>query len=586
MGSHEAEPKNRLRFIALLLSAIVGIVGFRLVEFQVVNADDINEISYAKREVQRTIESERGSILDANGEVLARTIYRYDINAAPNRVGPVFRNVEGVSIELSVGDIAQELAQILDMDVNEVFQALSGDSNYANLKKRVSAGVFQQIEALNIPWIYEDEISYRLYPSGAVAGNVVGFVDVDGYPLAGLERQYNTCLAGVDGQETFERSAQGMKIPSSAQLTKPPVEGGDLNLTIDSDLQYFSQQVLADAVTDQNAEYAVAVVIEVETGKLLVAAEAPSVDPNDPGLTPSEHRQSKIFQNAYEPGSTMKSITTAISLDTGDSNAYTQIVAEDTMRLPWGDTIDDSFNHDPRNLTPAGVLLISSNVGITKLAGDIDRQKRYDYLLDFGFGEASAVNFEGESSGLLRPASQWDGMTNLTTLFGQGLAVTPIQMAYAYQAIANDGLRLDPILVESCTRNGEQTMVPNQQSYRVLQADAARLTVDMMEKVVELGGVGSTAQIPGYRVAGKTGTAQIQSDDGSGYGDKFAISFFGMAPAEDPKYVVAVMVYKPEGAINSAGATPPFKSIMSQVLRHYRVPPSTTPSANIPTEWE
>lgn len=343
MGSHEAEPKNRLRFIALLLSAIVGIVGFRLVEFQVVNADDINEISYAKREVQRTIESERGSILDANGEVLARTIYRYDINAAPDRVGPVFRDVEGVNIELSVGDIAQELAQILDMDVNEVFQGLSGDGSYANLKKRVSAGVFQQIEALNIPWIYEDEISYRLYPSGAVAGNVVGFVDVDGYPLAGLERQYNTCLAGVDGQETFERSAQGMKIPSSAQLTKPPVEGGDLNLTIDSDLQYFSQQVLADAVTDQNAEYAVAVVIEVETGKLLVAAEAPSVDPNDPGLTPSEHRQSKIFQNAYEPGSTMKSITTAISLDTGDSNAYTQIVAEDTMRLPWGDTIDDGL---------------------------------------------------------------------------------------------------------------------------------------------------------------------------------------------------------------------------------------------------
>jgi len=586
MGSHEAEPKNRLRFIALLLSAIVGIVGFRLVEFQVVNADDINEISYAKREVQRTIESERGSILDANGEVLARTIYRYDINAAPNRVGPVFRNVEGVSIELSVGDIAQELAQILDMDVNEVFQALSGDSNYANLKKRVSAGVFQQIEALNIPWIYEDEISYRLYPSGAVAGNVVGFVDVDGYPLAGLERQYNTCLAGVDGQETFERSAQGMKIPSSAQLIKPPVEGGDLNLTIDSDLQYFSQQVLADVVTDQNAEYAVAVVVEAETGKLLVAAEAPSVDPNDPSLTPSQHRQSKIFQNAYEPGSTMKSITTAISLDVGDSNAYTQIVAEDTMRLPWGDTIDDNFNHDPRNLTPAGVLMISSNVGITKLAGDIDRSTRYDYLLDFGFGEQSAVNFEGESSGLLRPASQWDGMTNLTTLFGQGLAVTPIQMAYAYQAIANDGLRLDPVLVESCTRNGEPTMVPNQQSYRVLQADTARLTVDMMEKVVELGGVGSTAQIPGYRVAGKTGTAQIQSDDGSGYGDKFAISFFGMAPAEDPKYVVAVMVYKPEGAINSSGATPPFKSIMSQVLRHYRVPPSTTPSANIPTEWE
>lgn len=586
MGSHDAQPKNRLRVIALLISAIVGIVGFRLVEFQVVLADDINEISYAKREVQRTIESERGSILDANGEVLARTIYRYDINVAPNMVGPVFRDIEGVRIELSVGDIAQELALILGMDINEVFQAVSGDGNYANLKKRVNAGVYQQIEALGIPWIFVDEISYRLYPSGAVAGNVIGFVDVDGIPLAGLERQYNTCLAGVDGQETFERSAQGMKIPSSAQTIKPPVEGGDLKLTIDSDLQYFAQQVLADAVDSQNAEYAVGIVIEAETGKLLVAAEAPSVDPNDPSLVPSEHRQSKIFQNSYEPGSTMKAISTAIAIDTQAANAYTQIIAEDSMRLPWGDVINDSFNHDPRKLTPAGILTISSNVGITKLAGEISRDVRYDYLLDFGFGDQSAVNFEGESAGLLREASQWDGLTNLTTLFGQGMAVTPIQMAYSYQALANDGVRLDPVLVESCVRDGEPTMQPNQGSTRVVDESTARVTVDMMEKVVERGGVGSTAQVPGYRVAGKTGTAQIQADDGSGYGSEFAISFFGMAPAENPKYVVAVMIYKPEGAINSAGATPPFKSIMSQVLRHYRVPPSTTPSANIPTEWE
>ena len=586
MGAHDAQPKNRLRIIALLISAIVGIVGFRLVEFQVVLADDINEISYAKREVQRTLESERGSILDANGEVLARTIYRYDINVAPDMVGPVFRDIEGVRIELSVGDIAQELALILDMDVNEVFQAVSGEGNYANLKKRVNAAVYQQVESLDIPWIFVDELSYRLYPSGAVAGNIIGFVDVDGIPLAGLERQYNTCLAGVDGQETFERSAQGMKIPSSAQTIKPPVEGGDLNLTIDSDLQYFAQQVLADSVQSQNAEYAVAIVIEAETGRLLVAAEAPSVDPNDPSLVPSEHRQSRIFQNSYEPGSTMKSITTAIALDTGEANAYTQIVAEDTMRLPWGDTIDDSFNHDPRKLTPAGILKISSNVGITKLAGEISRDVRYDYLLDFGFGEQTAINFEGESAGLLREASQWDGMTNLTTLFGQGMAVTPIQMAYSYQALANDGVRLDPVLVDSCSRDGQQTMQPAGGSTRVVDEGTAKLTVDMMEKVVELGGVGSTAQVPGYRVAGKTGTAQIQADDGTGYGDSFAISFFGMAPAEDPKYVVAVMIYKPEGAINSAGATPPFKSIMSQVLRHYRVPPSTTPSANIPTEWE
>lgn len=580
-----AEPKKRLRLIALFFAIAVGLLGARLIEFQVVAADEINEKSYAKRAVTNTLQAERGDILDANGEVLARTVYRYDVNVAPNIVGPVFRDVSGVRIELSVADVAAELAAILQMDINEVFGVLSGEGNYANLKKRVDAESYRALKELNIPWLFFDTIADRLYPNGAVAGNLIGFIGSDGEPLAGLERQYNTCMAGVDGQESFERGVTGIRIPSSAVTVKEPREGGDLLLSIDSDLQYYAQQVLSDAVETQNAEYAVAVVVEVETGRLLAAAEAPTVDPNDVLATPSQFRGSKIFQATYEPGSTMKSVSAAIALDTGAADAYTQIVAEDSYRLSFGETIDDSFNHPPRNLTLAGVLAISSNVGITKIGENIDKHLRYDYMQDFGFGQKTALNFEGESSGQLSSSSDWDGMTERTVLFGQGMAVTPIQMAYSYQAIGNDGVRLDPILVEGCRlEDGTMTMVPQQQQTRVVSEDSARLTVDMMEKVVEIGGVGKTAAVNGYRVAGKTGTAQIAVN--GVYGSRFAISFFGMAPAEDPKYVVAVMIYKPEGASNSAGATPPFKAIMAQTLRHYRVPPSTTPSANIPTEWE
>lgn len=582
---HDAVPKRRLRLIALFFAIAVGLLGARLVEFQVVAADEINQESYAKRAVNMTLGAQRGDIIDANGEILAKTVFRYDVNVAPDIVGPVFRDVSGVKIELSVADVAAELASILEMDISEVFAVLSGEGNYANLKKRVDAESYRAIKELDIPWIFFDSIADRLYPSGAVAGNLIGFIGTDGEPLAGLERQYNTCMAGVDGQESYERSVTGIRIPSSAVTVKQPRQGGDLLLSINSDLQYYAQQVLTDAVTTQNAEYAVAVVVEVETGRLLAAAEAPSVDPNDFQAVPDSSRGSRVFQATYEPGSTMKAVSAAIAIDTGTADAYTQIVAEDSYQLSFGETIDDSFNHPPRNLTLAGVLAISSNVGITKIGENIAKDLRYGYMLDFGFGSKTSLNFEGESVGQLQPAKDWDGMTERTVLFGQGIAVTPIQMAYAYQAIANDGVRLDPILVEGCQlEDGSVTMVPDQQATKVVSPDSARLTVDMLEKVVEIGGVGKTAAIGGYRVAGKTGTAQIATN--GIYGSKFAISFFGMAPAEDPKYVVAVMIYEPEGASNSAGATPVFKAIMAQTLRHHRVPPSTTASANIPTEWK
>lgn len=582
MGNHAAATRRLSGFVLVLVLLVVAL-GWRLVDFQIVRADEIQQKSFDRRSQTQTLTALRGDILDATGETLARTVFRYDVNAAPKNVGPVFRMVDGVRTEHSVEAIAMELAPLLGLEVNDLLQRLEGDSEYSSLAKRVDAATYDQIRELSIPWIYFDRISDRLYPNGAVAGNLIGFISSDGTPLAGLERQYNTCLAGVDGQETFERSAEGVRIPTSNVITQPTQDGGTLNLTIDANLQFFAQQVLADTVAELNAEWASAVVIEVETGKILAAAEAPTVDPNNPAASDAQNRGSKIIQFAFEPGSIMKSISSAMVLDAGAADIYDTVDAPDRLQLEYGESIKDSFNHDDFVLTLAGVLRYSSNTGIYEFGMKVDEETRYNYLQRFGFGKSTGLNFEGESSGILRPVESWTYSDKYTHLFGQGVAVTPLQMAYAYQALANGGVKLDPRLVESCTASdGSIIYQPQQNATRVISEASANTNLLLMEKVVEFGGVGKTAAVPGYRVAGKTGTAEIR--EGEGYGDRFAISFYGIAPVEDPKFVVGVTIYKPEGVTNSAKATPPFKAIMSQALKHYRVPPSTTTSpANIPS---
>lgn len=582
MGTH-AKLSRRLGAFAVFLFLMVAVLGFRLVDFQVVRAAEIQEQSLETRKITQTISSLRGDILDSSGHVLAKTVFRYDVNVAPKHVGPVFQTIDGVRTERSVDEIAMDLSQLLGIDYGELVLKLEGDSEYSNLAKTVNAEIYNAIRDMNVPWVFFDQFEDRLYPMGAVAGNILGFVGNDGTPLAGLERQYNTCLAGIDGQETYERSAEGVRIPSSSQTSQPTENGGALNLTIDANLQFFAQQVLADTVNNLSAEWASAIVLEVETGKILAAAEAPTVDPNDPAAVESADRGSRIFQAAFEPGSIMKALSAAMVLDTGTADEYDTVAAPDRMQLDFdNEYIKDSFSHEDFTLSLAGVLRYSSNTGMTTFASQIDRKVRYDYLQKFGFGTVSPLMFEGESSGILHPVSEWDEMTNLVTTFGQGISVTSLQMAYAYQAIANGGVRLDPLLVDSClNEDGTVAYEPTQQATRVVSTASANLDLELMEKVVEFGGVGKTAAIPGYRVAGKTGTAQLK--DGSGYGEEYAISFYGIAPAEDPKFVVGITIYKPEGVSNSSQATPPFKAIMQQALKHYRIPPSTSESRSVPS---
>ncbi len=579
------DPRKRRRLFTASIAVFAFFLVFRLFAYQVVDAGQINKISKESRSKTRTIQALRGDIVDANGNVLAHSVYTYDINAAPKNVGPINAVRNGQDVTLTVDQQAAEIARILHVTKEEILTKISGNGVYSNLAKGVSAAKYRSLQNLQLPWLYYDPILSRTYAEGATTGGIVGFVGVDGLPLAGIERQMNSCLAGVDGQETYERGVDGIRIPSSAVVSQRAENGRTVQLTIDKDLQYLAQNQLYSEVHRYRADWATAIVIEVKTGKVLVAAEAPSVDSNDFGIATDDSRKSRIFETSFEPGSTMKTITAATLIDTGRGTPTTKTVAPYSLKIP-GRVVSDSHHHPTEHLTLTGVLRDSSNTGIINIAQGIPKQVRYDYMKKFGFGVKTSVNFPGEASGILRPASLWDGTTDKVSMFGQGVAVTPIQMAMAYQAIANKGVRLQPVLVDGCQdSSGNLTPVPVGAPTRVISESTATQTLAMLEKVVEYGGIGKTASLSEWRVAGKSGTAQISNDNGIGYGYLHAVSFIGMAPVEDPKYVVAVTFFKPRTVSTSLGATPSFRYIMKKALLMGGVPPSTTKSKPILMDW-
>ena len=585
------DPKSRLRAFKVFVVVLALVFGGRLVDLQIVQAEAINAKSYSNRAVSRVLPSLRGDITDGTGAVLAHTVFKYDINAAPDIVAPFNRKVNGQEVLISVEQAATELSVLLGQTQPEVLAKLIGTGKYSQVAKAVEASVYRQIKALDIPWLFYDPRPARIYPNGAVAGGILGFLDPDGKPLEGIEVAQNACLAGKDGEETFEKGVDGIKIPSSAITTKAATPGKTIKLTINADLQYFAQQILTANVAKLRADWGTAVVIEVKTGKVLVAADAPSYDPNEPSKSSVDNRGSRVFRSSFEPGSTMKMVTAAISIDQAKVTPESQFIAPFGMTIPGtGYKVTDSHMHPDEKLTVAGILRESSNTGAMRVGNLVPWQTRYSYLKRFGIGSMPGTGFPGESAGLLNSTTVWsnDRIKRYVSNFGQGISVSPIQSAMMYQAVANQGVRLQPQLIEGCVdASGNVTKVTKDKApVRVVTAATAKSTLDILEKVVEQGGIGKTAAVPGYRVGGKTGTAQIADPNTGRYGNLFAISFIGVAPIDDPQFVVAVTAYKSRTVSNSLGATPIFKAIMSQVLRTYRVPPSTTKSANIATEWK
>ena len=407
-----------------------------------------------------------------------------------------------------------------------------------------------------------------------MAGNLLGFVGADGSAQAGIESGWDSCVAGINGEEMYQRGADGVRIPGSTVTSVKSQNGGTLKLTIDSDLQWFVQQSLAKQVDKYSAEWGIAVVQEAKTGKLLAVADYPTLDPNNVDATDDSNRGSRAFMSPYEPGSTMKPITASMLIDSGVATPETQVWDPYYIKLPNGAEVTDAVMHGTLPLTLTGVLEQSSNVGMSQLGDTLAPDQRYDYMLKFGLSSISASGYPAESAGILASSDAWDNQTHYTVTFGQGVATTAIQMSNAYQAIANNGKLIPATLVESCTMPDGTVIKPDvPETTQVIKPESARTTVDMMENFVTQGWITKEVTVPGYRVAMKTGTAQ-QPDGAGGYKAEYVVSNMGMIPADDPQYVITVVIAEPKISFTSMVCPPVFKAIEQQVIKRYRIKPS------------
>lgn len=585
-------PRRRTVVAMLVVLAVIGAFVIRLIDIQVVSANDHIEqsLELGLSASQRTYGT-RGSIVDQNGETLAGSILLYDVQLDPQHVGPVERTVNGVTTDVPWADIAAEIGAITGQTSEEI-QAIvttalaeNPNSQYALVKRGLSTAQYRQLADLKIPFLAAMPHPGRTYPDGAVAGNVVGFVGSDGSPLAGMEASEQQCLASTDGKITYQRGGDGVVLPGTASET-PAVDGGTLKLTINRDLQWYLQQLIAEQTQNTGAKTGSIFVVEVKTGAIRAAAEYPTVDPNAPAASDPADRESRIFHNTFEPGSTFKALTASMVVDSGTAGPTS------VVHVPWRQTfsngakVSDDQSHPDYDYTLTGVLVASSNVGTSTFAGMMDPQQRYDYFTRFGIGSGTDVHFWGEAKGLIRPVDQWDNQTIYNTSFGQGLTTTIPELASAYQTIANGGLRLPLRLVESCTAaDGTVTTPETSAPTQVISSSSARQVADMLENVATKGWLADKVAIDGYRIAMKTGTAEKADPTTGGYKKgAYFTTIAGFAPADDPQYVVIVTLDEPTTIKSSGANAPAFREAMTQVLKTYRIFPSSSASPDLPTQ--
>ena len=591
MAKTNMSSKRRIVATVVVLVAIVGLFVVRLVDIQVVRADTLSADSLGNRSVENTVYGSRGAILDANGVVLAGTVMRYDVQVSPRNAKQFTRTVDGVKTTVTVPEAAAEIGAVTGQ-TGEQIEAIIADaladnpnSDFAYVSKKVDVDAFRAIYDLEIPWLTFAKSPSRVYPNGSVAGNLVGFVSSEGEAQAGLERGQDACLASENGSETYERGADGVRLPESTVTTDAAVDGSDVITTIDSDLQFFVQQALAEQAQTTGAAWGNVVVQEVKTGKLVAVADYPSVDPNDVSLTEAEDRGSRAFTAPYEPGSTFKALTAASVIDAGLATPNAQVIAPYRYLPANGANVNDSSNHPDLRLTLTGVLINSSNTGMSKFGEMLSDQQRYDYMTRFGVGHVTESGFPAEEPGILRQPEDWDNQTAYATMFGQGLTTTALQVSSIYQTIANGGVRLPVQLVSGCrAADGTITNAPSEEGTQVISASAARDTADMLEMVHQEGYLANVWDIPGYRVAAKTGTAQMPDGEG-GYTKGYLVSVSGFAPADDPQYVVSVSLADPVNMNSSAASAPIFQEVMSQVLKKYRAVPSGAAAPDLSGSW-
>ena len=579
---------RRLRLGLGIMLTLLLVVGGKLFLVQGLDVGGMAEAALNKRMTQTVLPAERGSILDADGTVLANSVIRYNVvvDQTVNTKTETFKRLETVDGKEKLVDVSRdqgisELAGALGMDKDDVRNAVTGESRYYIVAKDLKPDVEDRISKMQIPGIVTEGVSKRVYPNGSVAGGIVGFLQ-DGYTgQAGIEQTQDELLKGKDGKRLFEIGADGLRIPVGLDELTPPEDGKDVKLTLNSDLQYFAQQAIQSQSDKLGAEWGIIIVMDAKTGNLIAMADTNSPDPNNPGLVAAKDRGVRSVTAAYEPGSVEKMITAAALIEEGKSSPL------DTFTLPPSYTVDgqtfsDSFAHGTEERTLAGILGWSMNTGTVMAGQRLSKEQRHDWLQKFGIGEAPDVGLPSTASGILTPADQWDGRQEYTVLFGQGVSQSTLQTVRAFQTIANDGVMLQPRLIDSyLSPDGSEEKAAQQPPRQVVSNHTAQQVQDILESAVTEGQI-KDAAIDGYRVGAKTGTSESPCDDGKSGFCGYTASIVGMAPMDDPRFIVEVVLQRPKGSIYGITQGPVFRSVMSQALRTYNVQPSTGEPARLP----
>jgi len=573
-------PRHRLNALLLIIAVVLSLFAGRLVQMQGLDWGRYRTEAAQQRTETISIPTLRGSITTSDGQVLAMTQQTDTVTADPVQMTPAQRQ-----------HVALALASPLQLSPAVIANYLSHPSSpqYVVLKKGISSATARRISGMELPGITLTPSYARSYPGGTLAANLVGFTNLrpngDLAGAAGLESQFNRLLAGRDGSQEVEMSTAGDPIPQTQAKVDPPVPARSLRLTIQSSIQYEADRQCRHEVAIAKARNCSVVVMDPRTGKILAMAQYPTFNPNKPVPTLDQTRNIAVA-NVFAPGSTLKPMTVAAALERGG------LTPDSVYRVPdqiteQGFHFHDAEAHPDANYTVSGILANSLNDGMVQIVQSITPQQQYDYLRAFGLGQVSGLDLPGESPGLvIRPGTRNYWLNEPYEMsFGQGIGVTAIQMASAYAAIANDGVRVQPSIVAGTTSaTGGFTPVPRPAKKRVIQAGTARSLMAMMEQVPRVDAKQGVywGLIAGYPVASKTGTAQI-SDGGKCALCQYGSSYIGIAPAQSPRLVVAVNVQDPtaHGYYGDEIAGPVFYHVMKFALQTLKIPPTHAQAPHI-----
>ncbi|MFF9102127.1 cell division protein FtsI [Streptomyces rubrogriseus] len=600
-------PRPRLRMIGLALTLVLAAFVVRLLQVQAVDAGTYSAKAEQNRYVVHTLPAERGGITDRNGVALATTVDSYDITADPT----MFTR-EQLKVDDGPEQAAALLAPILGQDQEQLAKVLrpkNRELRYVRLARRQTPQVWNQIKDLKtalttkaetdkstvnvLAGVFADPSSKRVYPGGDLAAGILGWVGADGKGGGGLERKLDKTLAGEDGKIRYAQSG-GRQVPTAGSTETPAVPGSDVELTIDRDIQWAAQHAISEQVEKSKADGGYVIVQDTTTGEILAMANSPGFDPGDLAHADPAALGNAALQDAFEPGSTAKVLSMAAVLEENVATPGTHITVPN--RLKRGDRLfKDDIDHPTWYLTLNGVLAKSSNIGTIMATGELGKTQAeankvlYSYLRKFGLGGYSGLGFPGETKGILAPPDQWSTSQQYTIPFGQGVSVNALQAASIYSTVANGGVRIEPTLVRGTKgADGRFTPAPEPKKTRVTSEKTAKTLSQMLESVVDdEEGTGTKARIPGYRVAGKTGTAN-RVDPATGKYHGYTSSFAGFAPADKPRVTVYCAIQNATEGSYFGGQIcgPIYKQVMEFALKTLQVPPTGAAPARLPVTFK